>query len=638
MSSADDSDNDSSSSEDLSNTGLIATRAKRATAGNLYATLRANLDDEELQKELLAEDEEGDAGDYEGVDKDDEDDALESSSEEEDAGPPKEGELEELEGEKVLKKQERAEARKKRKVQDARMKIPAWRPKKRVKLADDVKTEDGSGTGSGVEKPKKKSERSNWLPTAADAPIRQSGRSLAVHNREIIHANLKQSAERSEKQRRVMRVAAEREQVKRRMEGMTQEERLKKCERIERETAREFGRWEREEAERQRVREEAIAAKRRRGIDGPVVRHWSGSVLWEGERIKVRRMSHGSKKVDEIKDEKREDGDAKAAAVEAESNTVSDKMDENVPSQSGQTGQDTTTPSAAPSSTLPPPTPGALPHNASQNTVSQPPMATAQSQPSEPWLQGIHEYAAQLLQQQQAPPMPPSYTPSTPVINGAQPQAPPPYAQPPGHTIPPPQQPWINPTQPPVYPPWQPSYHQFSVAPPPLPPPPPPAPLIREQAQRTLILLESFPSLDNQASKKVPKYKQTLESTLDPTPLTNIVLPTSYPRFTPSEQSYLTTRPRKRMNEYPLPPPPPKQRCAVTSWVAKFRDPKTGLPYADMHQYKVIQRVLAGGCAWSGLMGCWVGPNTVGLMGRPARGVPDGFAAPKVVEEVKVEA
>jgi vacuolar protein sorting-associated protein 72 len=85
------------------------------------------------------------------------------------------------------------------------------------------------------------------------------------------------------------------------------------------------------------------------------------------------------------------------------------------------------------------------------------------------------------------------------------------------------------------------------------------------------------------------------------------------------------------MNEYPLPPPPPKQRCAVTSWTAKFRDPKTGLAYADMHQYKVIQRVLAGGCAWSAMLGCWVGPNTVGMMGRPARGVPEGFAG-KVVK------
>lgn len=609
MSSPDDSDSDSSSSEDLSTTGLIATRAKRATAGNLYATLRANLDDEDIRRDLLAEDDEADAGDYEGSDKDgDDDSALESSSEDEDAGPPKEGEAEDLDGEKDLKRQERAEARKKRKVQDARIKVPAWRQKKRVKLADDVKTEDGgSGVGSGAdkEKPKKKSERSNWLPTAADAPVRQSGRSLAVANREIVHANLKQSAERSEKQRRVMKDAAEREKTKRRMDGMTQEERLKKCERIERETAREFGRWEREEAERQRLREEAIAAKRRRGLDGPVVRHWSGSVLWEGDRIKIRRMSHGSKTVEEIKNEKKDDRDGKEVVNGSASKTESEKQATSVPKSTAD--------------------------QQTEGSPARPPEAPA-AQPPVPWLQGIHEYAAQPVPSPLAPAAAP-YTPSTPAINGEIAQS---AMQPPAQLAQPVQQQWLpplpTPSQQPVYPSWPPGSHQFSVQPQPLPPPPPPVPLVREQAQRSLLILEHFASLDNTTSKKVPKYKLQQESALDPTPVTNILLPLSHPSFNTEEQRYLTSRPRKRMNEYPLPPPPPKQRCAVTSWTAKFRDPKTGLAYADMHQYKVIQRILAGGCAWSGMLGCWVGPNTVGLMGRPARGVPEGFAGPKVVK------
>lgn len=623
MSSPDDSD--SASSEDLSTTGLIATRAKRATAGNLYATLRANLDDEDIRKDLLAEDEEGDAEDYEGSDRDDDDEALESSSDEEDAGPPKDGEAEDLEGEKDLKKQERAEARRKRKVHEARIKVPAWRQKKKVKLADDVKTEDGgSGAGSGVEKPKKKSERSNWLPTPADAPIRQSGRSLAVANREIVHANLKQSAERSEKQRRVMKDAAERERTKKRMDGMTQEERLKKCERIERETAREFGRWEREEAERQRLRDEAIAAKRRRGVDGPVMRHWSGSVLWEGDKVKIRRMSHGSKKVEDIKFEKKDDADANGTASKEESDKNPSPAEL---SDSNQAEDGTTAPAQAIANAI---TIGSS-QPVQTNTTPAEPSSSMSSQAPVPWLQGIHDYAAQ---PQQTPPVPPAYTPSNPVINGGTTQ---PQTQPSAHIQQTPHQPWLppgsTPSQAPLYPGWPPGSHQFSVQQhPPLPPPPPPAPLIREQAQCSLILLESFPSLDNATSKRVPKYKQQQESALDPTPVTNILLPLSYASFNPEEQRYLTSRPRKRMNEYPLPPPPPKQRCAVTSWTAKFRDPKTGLAYADMHQYKVIQRVLAGGCAWSAMLGCWVGPNTVGMMGRPARGVPEGFAGAKAVK------
>jgi hypothetical protein len=45
--------------------------------------------------------------------------------------------------------------------------------------------------------------------------------------------------------------------------------------------------------------------------------------------------------------------------------------------------------------------------------------------------------------------------------------------------------------------------------------------------------------------------------------------------------------------------------------------------------YKIVQRMVAGGSAWSAVLGAWVGPQTaVGLrMGRPARGVPDGFAS-----------
>lgn len=638
---SDDSHSDSGSeSEDLSTTGLIATRAKRATAGNLYATLRANLDDEELQKELLAEDE-GDAGDYEGSDKDvgDDDDAFDSSSDEDDAGPPQEGDVEELEGEKALKKQERAEARKKRKVHEARLKLPAWRKTaKRVKLADDVKTEDGSAT----ERPKKKSERSNWLPTPTDMPMRQSARSLAVANREVVHANLKQSAARSEKQKRIMKSAAERERSEKYM-ILTQEERLKKCERIERETAREFGRWEREEAERQRLREEALAAKRKRGFDGPMIRMWSGSVLWEGERIRVKRVEHGSQNVEEIKDkeesrEVKEDGSGTEPATPAGvENTATAGSDTPAQTQTKSTPE----PLLAVSGALQPSAQSAP----AETTSTEPPPAQAtpgESQSS--LLPGIQEYAAQPAPPPLQPPGHLNYTPSTPALHAAptaqQEEQPPPINA-------------SNPTNPTTFQPyhaWQPSaFHPFTAAPQPQMAPPPPAPLLREQAQRSLVILSSFSTLENPTvttTKRTPKSKLPETTPLDPTPLSETLIPASHPPFNQAEKTYLLTRPRKRTVpgsttitlggapppppkfEVPLPPAPPKLRCALTSWPAKFRDPKTGLAYADMHQYKAIQRVVAGGGAWSGILGAWVGPS-YGLMGRPARGVPEGFAGPK---------
>jgi vacuolar protein sorting-associated protein 72 len=618
----------SSDSEDLETTGLIATRQKRATAGNLYATLRANLDDEELQKELLAEDE-GDAGDYEGSDAGDDDEAFESSSDEEDAGPPQEGIPEDLEGEKALKRQERSEAKKKRKVHEARLKLPAWRKQvKRVKLADDVKTEDGSG----VEKPKKRSERSNWLPTAADAPMRQSRRSLAVANREVVHANLKQSAVRSENQKRIIKNALEREKKEKITASLTQEERLKKCEKIERETAREFGRWEREEAERQRLREEALAAKRRRGIDGPVVRVWSGSVLWEGERIKVKRVAHGSQEVDEIVERKADPVPARGHGDETSTTEASTPA----PTNHNTTA---TTPADTQAKSTPEPVPKPAPAAQSEET------------PTVPWLQGIQEYAAQPAQM---PPQP-TYTPSAPSINNT-PTAPP-VQQP---TYPP------APPQPQIYHGWPPGSHQFPLHPPPPSTTAPPSiPLIREQAQRTLLILSSFPALETPSTttKRTPKSKQPETTPLDPTPLTTTLLPSSHPTFTAEESRYLLTRPRRRIvpgsnntagtptftttsssvpvssgpkYEVPLPPPPTKTKCAVTSWPAKFRDPKTNLGYADMHQYKVIQRAVAGGCLWSGLLGAWVGPS-YGRMGRPAKGVPEGFAGGVTPSKGKVK-
>ena len=53
---------------------------------------------------------------------------------------------------------------------------------------------------------------------------------------------------------------------------------------------------------------------------------------------------------------------------------------------------------------------------------------------------------------------------------------------------------------------------------------------------------------------------------------------------------------------------------------AKFRDPKTGLAYANSYAYKEIQRLRTGGSRWSNLLDCYVGP-----VKSVARGVPERF-------------
>lgn len=86
--------------------------------------------------------------------------------------------------------------------------------------------------------------------------------------------------------------------------------------------------------------------------------------------------------------------------------------------------------------------------------------------------------------------------------------------------------------------------------------------------------------------------------------------------------------------------------CVITSHPAKYRDPKTGLPYANSYAYREIQRVHRGDYKWSRLVGAWVGRGNYA-----ARGVPEWFLDPSKaskaeepvlvpkdgVEEVKVE-
>ena len=65
---------------------------------------------------------------------------------------------------------------------------------------------------------------------------------------------------------------------------------------------------------------------------------------------------------------------------------------------------------------------------------------------------------------------------------------------------------------------------------------------------------------------------------------------------------------------------PAPESCAITMQPARFRDPKTGLAYANSYAYKEIQRLRNGGARWSNLLECYVGP-----VNSPARGVPETF-------------
>ena len=60
--------------------------------------------------------------------------------------------------------------------------------------------------------------------------------------------------------------------------------------------------------------------------------------------------------------------------------------------------------------------------------------------------------------------------------------------------------------------------------------------------------------------------------------------------------------------------------CPITGLAAKYRDPSTGIAYANRHAYGKLQELKRHEHTWSSMLGCYVG-----RAGIVARGVPDGF-------------
>ncbi|KAL8855043.1 MAG: hypothetical protein Q9221_000240 [Calogaya cf. arnoldii] len=71
-----------------------------------------------------------------------------------------------------------------------------------------------------------------------------------------------------------------------------------------------------------------------------------------------------------------------------------------------------------------------------------------------------------------------------------------------------------------------------------------------------------------------------------------------------------------------------RELCAITGQPAKYRDPRTGLSYADSYAYKEIQKLANEEFRWSSLLGCYVGPTS-----SVARGVPERFATNRPTSE-----
>ncbi|KAL9097546.1 MAG: hypothetical protein Q9165_000442 [Trypethelium subeluteriae] len=295
---------------------LVAGRERRSTAGRWLGNLvaKAAADDaeqEDVERTLDDIFDEGipeeDVDFEEDAAADDQDMAMSESDSEDDAGPGQGDD--EMEGERQLRKAERAEKlAKKRKARDT-MVAPLNHPKK-IKTAPLVSTPESQSTA----KPKilKKSERQSWLPSDLDAPRRASTRTQTVRNKVTVHARMKESEKRRQRTINSMEAAARRK-VRNEQPPKTQEQRLAEAALVERKNSRSLNRWQLAEDQRQAEQKAKLEALRSKKLEGPVISWYSGPGYWVNGLLK------GPGKDFRI-EEVHEPADVKGAPIDTQSN------------------------------------------------------------------------------------------------------------------------------------------------------------------------------------------------------------------------------------------------------------------------------------------------------------------------------
>ncbi|EMR80872.1 hypothetical protein ACHAO1_008090 [Botrytis cinerea] len=600
---------------------MVTSRQKRSTAGNrLNALLQQEEPDDELEL-LFAEDENEEDHGFVDVEADS-DVQMDSSDDDDDQGPA--AGADDLEGEKELQRKEKAERlAKKRKMNDGMPKIF----KKRVKIDPTIPSKPSP-------RPKKKSERASWIPTPEDAPTRASARGTTQKSKEQLHAQMIDREKKRLKQLANMEKAAAAKEAARKP-ALTQEDRLAEAARVEKSNSKSLSRWEEAEQQREEEQRLKLAALHNRKLDGPVITWWSGRAMWVGGKL----ITLGSKKLkpDEPKEKskKRKAGEmedeSEAGSVEpttlkgaatpgsATNDTpIGDVKDSTPGTASGVTNsevnkdgislkQESTStspgnilhpphPESQPTSVLKPPQPPTLPPSTS---ILQPPNQTSGVVPNISGLQPPQQTTGAVPHINGPLQLPQSHNHAVPFIPLQAPSAVPPFfLQPPsldgskplpGFQPPNTNYPRLMPSQTTPFS-FAPSQHHSPYSPASAPlPPPPPQPPVTEYSLRNCLILTNFND-DEIKNKDVQ---------------TRILFNQTFPKAPTKTKSQTH---------------PPRTLCAITHYPAKFRDPKTGLPYVNSYAYKEIQKLLRGEYRWSKLLGAYVGNATVA-----ARGVPEKF-------------
>lgn len=431
---------------------MVTAREKRKTAGNrLSSLIQQEEPDDEL--ELLFAEADDDAG-FEDAEADQSDVQMDSSDDDDDQGPAA-GE-DDLEGEKELQRAAKAEKGKKRKVNNG---IPIF--KKKVKI-------DPTSSQAPAPRPKKKSERASWIPTAEELPTRASQRGTTKQQKRALHAQMvDRELKRLKQLENMEKAAAAKEAVKK--PDMTQADRLAEAARVEKANSKSLSRWEEAEQLREEEQRAKLAALSNRHLEGPVITWWSGVAQWEGGHLKqvgkTLTIGEPKEKPSAAKKRKLAETEVESEATPADTSKPAGPAGDDAPSVAGPStvlGEPTKEASPVDTGVL------AEPSKSSDQTSLSPLPAQAEAEaspelkedvPKEPPQASLLQLQQQQQQQQPALPSPPTIiqAPSTSL-------QPPPIQAPTISAGPPPRTPSHPPfiLAPPL--PWNPQF----------PPPPPP--------------------------------------------------------------------------------------------------------------------------------------------------------------------
>lgn len=273
------SSSESASSEAESETELmITTRERRATAGNRYSKVVAQeQEDEDAEDEvnLLFADDDGEDEEYNSDEADDEADM--SSSDDDDQGPNVAPD--DLGGENELQKQAKLERQKKRKADLALTTQQGIRKKAKLDPTALHRAPDRA-------KSSKRKERVSWLPDQALAPGRVSQRTQTVAHREALHEKLKEKEE-ARLKFNVIREEKEKQKQADTPKEMTQADRLAEAGRVERRNAKSLNRWEATERRRAEDQAARLAALKDRKLNGAVVTFYSTRHAFKGLKVET---------------------------------------------------------------------------------------------------------------------------------------------------------------------------------------------------------------------------------------------------------------------------------------------------------------------------------------------------------------